>query len=61
MEEKMLSIRPHVLGYNMFSPSFSQKKFKDFSYLFLERGKGRTKRGRETSMYGPGPQPRHAP
>ena len=43
---------------------------KDFIYLFLERGKGGRKRGRETSMcgylsrgphWGPGLQPRHAP
>ena len=43
---------------------------KDFIYLSLERGKGRKKRGRETSVcgclshaphWGPGPQPRHVP
>ena len=43
--------------------------FKDF-YLFLERGKGRRKKGRETLICGclshvphwePGPQPRHVP
>ena len=44
--------------------------FKDFIYLFLERGEGERKGGRETSMCGcpshvpywrPGPQPRHVP
>ena len=44
--------------------------FKYFIYLFLDRGKGGRKRGRETSMcgclshhpsWGPGPQPRHVP
>ena len=44
--------------------------FKDFIYIFLERGEGRRKRGRETSMcgclshvphWGPGWQPRHLP
>ena len=44
--------------------------FKDFIYLFLERGKGERKRGRETSVCGclscaphwePGLQPRHLP
>ena len=41
-----------------------------FIYLFLRVGKGRRKRGRETSMcgcllcapnWGPGPEPRHVP
>ena len=45
-------------------------KKNDFIYLFLERGKGERKRGRETSMCGclshtshrgPGLQPRHVP
>ena len=44
--------------------------FLDFIYLFSERGKGRRKRGRETSLYGclshashwtSGLQPRHVP
>ena len=44
--------------------------FKDFIYLSLERGKGRKKRGRETSVcgclshaphWGPGLQSRHVP
>ena len=43
---------------------------KDLIYLFLERGEGREKRGRETPVcsclshapyWGPGPQPRHVP
>ena len=53
--------------FSLCSPSLSL--FKDFVYLFLERGEGREK-GRETSMcgclscaptWGPGPQPRHVP
>ena len=51
-------------------PGFYTFLFKDFIYLFLERGKGGRNRGRETSMcgcfshtlnWGPGPQPRHVP
>ena len=51
----------------LFCPFFF---FKDFIYLFLERGEGVRKRGRETSVcvcllrapdWGPGQQPRHVP
>ena len=48
--------------------SLSEYFFQDFIYLFLDRGDGMGKRGRETSICGcllhapqPGPQPRHVP
>ena len=63
---KIILLRVISLSFECFKLKF----FKDFIYLFLERGKGGRKRGRETSMcgclsddphWGPGLQPRYMP
>ena len=69
LEDVLVKILLHGISYCLcfFVGSFI---FSDFIYLFLERGEGREKRGRETSAYvclscapnwEPGPQPRHMP
>ena len=65
---KELHSIPMKMNWSLYSkeklyPNNSFKKKKDFAYLFLERGEGREKERRETSVviWGPGLKPRHVP